>query len=89
MEKGLKLQYAPKVSEGVVLNEADASALSTDDAVSKATDIEQPEQFIAAGFDVNFVGPEGEVLARGAEGADVPGAALRRLGSGSCPYIDS
>ena len=40
MEKGLKSQYAPKVSKGVVMSEVDAAGLSKDEAVAKSIDIE-------------------------------------------------
>ena len=75
MEKGLKIQYAPKVSEGVVMSEVDAAGLSKDEAVAKSIDIERPEDFVAAGFDVNFVGPEGELLVRDGGAAEASGPA--------------
>ena len=63
IEKGLKLHLAPKVSEGEVVSKSGIAAVVQDDALGQATDVQDPSQFIAAGFDVNFVGPEGDTLA--------------------------
>ena len=70
LEAELKVRFAPKVSEGVVLSEADASKLTRSERSDMAVDVQQPDQFIAAGFDVNFVGPEDEVLPRADAGPD-------------------
>jgi len=70
-EVDMKSQYAPKVSEGVVLGDAAAAALDQQQLVDKAVDVTEPEHFIAAGFDVNFVGPEGDLhLGEGAAAAE-------------------
>ena len=63
IEKGLKLHLAPKVSDGGVVSEAGAAAVDQGDTSCQGTDVQDPSQFIAAGFDVNFVGPEGDTLA--------------------------
>jgi len=60
-EAELKEQYAPKEVGGVVLEPRDAEALTPKEKLARAVDVTRPEHFIAAGFDVNFVGPEEEL----------------------------
>ena len=71
-EEEMKVMYAPKVSDGVILGDAEADALNSETALRQAVDVTEPEHFIAAGFDVNFVGPDAYVLPAGdgASGAD-------------------
>ncbi len=44
----------------MVLSASEAALLKSDEKLGSAVDVTSPEQFIAAGFDVNFVGPEGD-----------------------------
>ena len=60
-EEEMKIEYAPKVSCGVVLGAGEAEGLRAEEKLAKALDeVATTEEFIAAGFDVNFVGPESE-----------------------------
>ena len=63
-EAELKEQYAPKEVGGVVLHARDAEALTPKEKQARAVDVTRPEHFIAAGFDVNFVGPDEELLVK-------------------------
>ena len=66
----LKIAYAPKEDAGVLLTRGDADALEASEKKAKAVDLTITEHFIAAGFDVNFVGPAEEI-------AGVSGAGTR------------
>ena len=51
---------------GVVLKPAEVEKLDIKDRLSSAVDLSTPQQYIAAGFDVNFVGPQDLALGVGA-----------------------
>ena len=57
-EEEMKREYAPKEVDGVVLGADEVAALDGAAREAAAVDVTTPEHFIAAGFDVNFVGPE-------------------------------
>ena len=57
-EDELKLNFAPKEVGGVVLKPAEVEKLDLKDRLASAVDLSTPQQYIAAGFDVNFVGPQ-------------------------------
>ena len=61
LETELKARYAPKELEGSVLEEAAAQELGRNEAVSCAVDVQAVSHFVAAGFDVNGVGPEADL----------------------------
>ena len=71
----LKEHYAPKEVGGVVLHPKDAMALTPTERQASAVDVTRPEHFIAAGFDVNFVGPDEELPLKpaGTGGGDAEG----------------
>ena len=48
----------PKEVGGVVLKPAEVEKLDIKDRLCSAVDVSTPQQYIAAGFDVNFVGPQ-------------------------------
>ena len=54
----LKLNFAPKEVGGVVLKPDEVEKLDIKDRIASAVDLSTPQQYIAAGFDVNFVGPQ-------------------------------
>ena len=60
-ERELKLEYAPKERDGVLLEAAEVAVLSDEDKVQFGVDVTSTEHFVAAGFDVTFVGPEDEL----------------------------
>jgi hypothetical protein len=60
-EEELRVEYAPKEVDGVVLRPGEAEALDPTEKLARAVDVTTPEHFVAAGFDVNFVGPEEEI----------------------------
>ena len=76
-EDDLKRDYAPKEIDGVVLGAREAAELPASEKLAAAVDVVTPEQFIKAGFDVTFVGPEGELLPSG-DGASVEGSGMGR-----------
>ena len=57
-EAELKLNFAPKEVGGVVLEPAEVEKFDLKDRLAKAVDLSTPQQYIAAGFDVNFVDPQ-------------------------------
>ena len=63
----LRLRHAPKVSlsDGAVLSAEASAALPPAQAVQQAVDVDTLDRFIAAGFDVTFVGPEESLLPDG------------------------
>ena len=65
-EEEMKIAYAPKEVDGIVLQPSEAELLTPKEKLENAVDVRTTEQFIAAGFDVNFVGPEGDLLASAA-----------------------
>ena len=85
----LKLNFAPKEVGGVLLKPAEVEKLDLKDRIASAVDLSTPQQYIAAGFDVNFVGPQdlaangvaGDSLGEGVD--DVPGD-----GETSMLYVD-
>ena len=60
-EGEMKVEYAPKEVEGVLLPRAEADGLGEVEKLRRAVDVTTPAHFIAAGFDVNFVGPEEDI----------------------------
>ena len=78
-EADMKRDYAPKEIDGVVLSAGDAAELPPSEKLAAAVDVVTPEQFMKAGFDVTFVGPEGELLPSGV-GAGAEGSGM---GSGA------
>ena len=59
-EDDLKLHFAPKESEGVLLSNSDLSNMDDATKVKSAVDVCDVSQFIEAGCDVNFVGADYE-----------------------------
>ena len=60
-EEEMKLEYAPKVFGDCVLSAEETAHLTPEEKLRQAMDeVVNPEEFIAAGFDVNFVGPGDE-----------------------------
>ena len=57
-EEELRLEYAPKEVDGVVLRPEDAATLDAVEQARRAVDVRTPEHFLAAGFDLTFTGPE-------------------------------
>ena len=54
----MKRNYAPKENdEGKLLEAGEVELLSAEEKVRLAVDVTSTEHFMAAGFDVNFVGP--------------------------------
>ena len=70
-EDELKLSFAPKEVGGVILKPDDVEKLEVKERIASAVDLRLPQQYIAAGFDVNFVGPHD--LAEGLTSEDVGG----------------
>ena len=56
-EDELKLNFAPKEVGGVVLKPAEVEQLEIKDRIACAVGVTTPQQCMAAGFDVHFVGP--------------------------------
>eukprot|EP00959_Pyramimonas_sp_CCMP1952_P101835 2130223-Pyramimonas_sp.AAC.1 len=54
----LRAEYAPKMAGGAVLSPAEEAGLTEREAQDLAVDLETPEQFMAAGFSLRFVGPD-------------------------------
>ena len=66
-------EYAPKQREGVLLSETEVSNLSDGEKLKAAKSVvDTPQLFIAAGFDVNFVGPDADPTECGVCGQDSP-----------------
>ena len=63
-----------------MLSESEVSCLKSADALSSAVDATSVEHFIAAGFDVNFVGPDESIRMSGADSGGVS-----KLIGGDCP----
>ena len=79
----MKLKYAPKVSEGELLPIEKSEGLSVEAQLQGAIEeVGTAEEFIAAGFDVNFVGPGEDCESRGRSRADALGTG-RPLGEDS------
>ena len=69
-EEEMKLEYAPKVVDGVVVGADEVGEMSVEEKLRKAVgEVGTTEEFMAAGFDVNFVGPDGVGPAQGGAGA--------------------
>ena len=69
-EEEMKLEYAPKVVDGVVVGADEVGEMSVEEKLTKAVgEVGTTEEFMAAGFDVNFVGPDGVGPAQGGGGA--------------------
>ena len=56
-EDELKLHFAPKERDGVVLKPEEVEQLKIKERIACAVDLTTPQQYMAAGFDVHFVGP--------------------------------
>ena len=52
-EEEMKIEYAPKEVNGIVLRASEAESLKPAEKLERAVDVITPEEFIAAGFDVN------------------------------------
>ena len=60
-EEEMKIEYAPAVYGETIMTAEQTAYLEPKDKLRKALDaVVSPEEFIAAGFDVNFVGPADE-----------------------------
>ena len=80
-EEELKIPFAPKEVDGRLLQAGEADLLTKEQKLSSAVDVVDAQHFIAAGFDVNFVGPEdvllaGVALADDASKDETPGDAV-------------
>ena len=80
-EEEMKIEYAPKERDGVLLSGTEVDTLSATEKLAAAVDVETPEHFIAAGFDVNFVGPVTTILA--GSGSGLQGGEIA-CGGGAC-----
>ena len=67
----LRVRYAPKVRDGVTLEPEEVVALSSAEKLELATDVSSTEHLVAAGFNVQFVGPECGLSATLREGKDI------------------
>ena len=57
----MKIEYAPKVIDGIVVGADEVGDMPVEERLAKAVgEVGETEEFIAAGFDVNFVGPDSE-----------------------------
>ena len=87
-EEELKIAFAPKEVDGRLLQAGEADLLTKEQKLSSAVDVVDAQHFIAAGFDVNFVGPE-DVLPPGAAHAhdaskdETPGEAVSGVAEGA------
>ena len=68
-ESDLRARFAPRVADGVLIGAANVD-VGADVNVDKV-DVTTPEHFIAAGFDVTFVGPDADPGSFGVAGAGV------------------
>ena len=57
-EDELKREFAPVEVDGIILSEVEKRNMGVEAQIEKAVDIDSVGGLIAAGFDVNFVGPE-------------------------------
>ena len=64
----MKMEYAPKEADGILLSRSEAEALKPEDKLRLAVNVTTPDHFIAAGFDVNPVGPDQDLHLAGAAG---------------------
>lgn len=83
-EEEMNIEYAPKERDGVLLTGTEVGTLSATEKLAAAVDVETPEHFIAAGFDVNFVGPVTAILA--GSGSGLQGGEL--AGGGGADDVD-
>ena len=74
-EVDIRARFAPRVSNGVVL--APSNVDVGVDVAANAVDVTTAEHFVAAGFDITFVGPDGETASSilAGAGADAVGGA--------------
>ena len=82
-------EYAPKEIDGVLISAEEAKMQAPDEKRAAVERLTLPEHFIAAGFDVNFVGPEEEMLPKATASGD--GHASQRSGAveaGGCGASD-
>ena len=68
-ESDLRARFAPRVADGVVLGSHDVD-VGVDNKIDNV-DVTTAEHFIAAGFDVTFVGPDAESGSSGVVGGGV------------------
>ena len=91
-EEELKIAFAPKEVDGRLLQVGEADLLSEEQKLSSAVDVVDAQHFIAAGFDVNFVGPE-DVLPPGAAHThdaskdETPGEQVLGVAEGACEAL--
>ena len=65
-EEELKLNFAPKVKDGLVLKPTEVEELDVSERIEHAVDMTMPQHFMAVGCDVNFVGSSDLTPADGA-----------------------
>ena len=88
-EDELKLNFAPKEVGGVVLKPSEVEKLDIKDRIACAVDVTMPQQYMAAGFDVHFVGPSDLAADEGAGDAQGDGADDVDLDAAASPlFVD-
>ncbi len=85
----LRVLYAPmaSTSDGTALRPEEASELTREQALQQAVDVDALDRFIAAGFDVTFVGPDESLLPDTAGAACGGGDAVGEAGADS-PLVE-